>query len=183
MWAMKFKGGELTLEARLRAARGKRAIAEVVAWVGGDRGRFAELMGFLASDDFELAVRSAWVGGWVVEEHPEHLAEHLTAVLDVLERPGLSSSVARGIFRMLEFGPVSGECEGRVMEVAMAALGGPMPVAVKVYAMTVLKRLVGDYPELMGEVRLLIEEQLRDAGPGFRSRARREFGLGRDGMR
>ncbi len=175
--------GELSLESRLRAARGKKQIEEIVAWVGGRRGRFGELMGFVASEEFDLAVRSAWAGGWVVEAHPGLLAEHLTAVLDVLERPGLCSSVARGIFRMLQFGQLSGECEGRVLAAAMAALGGPMPVAVKVYAMTVLKRLIGDYPELMAEVRLLVEEQLHDASPGFRVRARRDFGIGRGGMR
>jgi hypothetical protein len=180
---MKPQVGGGDLESLLRAARGKAQIAEIVAWVGGERGRFAELMRLLAGGDSVLAVKSAWVGGWVVEEHPELLAEHLPAVLGVLERPGLSSSVARGIFRMLQFAPISGECEGRVMSAAMAALGGPMPVAVKVYAMTVLKRLIAGYPELLEEVKLLVAEQLHDASPGFRARARRDFGLGPGGLR
>ena len=68
------------------------------------------------------------------------------------------------------------------MAVAMSALGGPMPAAVKVYAMSVLKRLTSDYPDLLAEVRLLVEEQLHDASAGFRVRARRDFGLGRGGL-
>lgn len=180
---MKPQVGGGDLESLLRAARGKAQIAEIVAWVGGGRERFGELAGFVASEDFTLSVRSAWAGGWVVEEHPELLADQLPAVLDVLERPGLCSSVARGIFRMLQFGSIPGECEGRVMAVAMSALGGPMPVAVKVYAMSVLKRLTSDYPDLLAEVRLLVEEQLHDASAGFRVRARRDFGLGPGGVR
>lgn len=163
----------------LRAGKSKREALETAAWVGCDRRRFAGLVGFMQGGDSKLAARAAWVFSSCVEAHPELLGPHLERLLKHLERPGLHPAVPRNTFRVLQFAPIPGPCEGRVLSAALAALGGPVPVAVKAYAITVLKRVAADAPEILAEVKLLVDEQLQDASPAFRSRARREFGPGR----
>jgi hypothetical protein len=65
--------------------------------------------------------------------------------------------------------------EGRVMAVAMSALGGVAPVAVKACSLTVLKRLATRTPAILSEINALIAEQLPQASAGLRARVRREF--------
>lgn len=177
---MKATGGEsFQLEDALRVGKTKPRILEIAAWVGRDRRRFSEVVGFMKGTDSKLAARAAWVMSVCVEAHPELLEPHLTDLLDHLERPGLHPAVPRNTFRVLQFAPISGELEGRVLSMALAALGGPVAVAVKAFAITILKRLAGDVPEIVAEVKLLIDEQFHDASPAFRARARNEFGKGR----
>lgn len=164
-------------ERALREEHSKRRTRELTEWVGGNRGRFQRMVGLMTGGDPLLEQRSAWVVGDSVERWPRLAGPHLPGLLDNLERSGLHPAVVRATFRLMQFADIPPVLEGRVCGAAMAALGGAVPVAVKIYAMTVLKRLVARYPEIEEEVRLLVAEQLPEASPGFRSRARREFGV------
>lgn len=161
----------------LRQEHSRAQTDRVAAWVGRDRRRFGVLVEMLTGNDRLLAQRSAWVVSVVAETRPELLTEHLARLLDHLRTPGLHPAVIRAVFRSLQTVPVPGELEGRVLAMAMAALGGPVPIAVKVFAMSVLKRLASGQPALLAEIRALVEEQLAGASPAFRARARRDFGL------
>ncbi|MCK5279227.1 MAG: hypothetical protein KAQ62_19445, partial [Cyclobacteriaceae bacterium] len=50
---------------------------------------------------------------------------------------------------------------------------GKEPVAVKVFAMTVLFNIVQVYPELSEELEISIEEQMPFCSAGFKSRGRK----------
>jgi hypothetical protein len=165
--------------AALRAEHSRAQTDRIAAAVGADARRFAELVGLMTGGDRLLAQRGAWAVAVVAEARPELTKPHLVKLLDHLAKPGLHPAVVRAIFRMLQTAPIPGNLEGRVLGVALAALGGVAPVAVKAYALTVLKRLAAGYPELMAEVRALIDEQLPDASPALLARARMEFGMGR----
>ena len=156
---------------------GRQDVDDIVAWVGDDPARFARLMEIVMAGSPQPSSRAAWVASYCVEALPGLLVPHFRSLLDRLERVKLPVGVMRNLFKILESATIPGDCEGRVMSLAMAALGGPVPVAVKVYAMTVLKRLTAGCPELVEELRRLIEEQWHDASPGFRARARMEFGV------
>jgi hypothetical protein len=166
----------MCLEEALRTEHNKARIREITDWVGADPQRFAELYTLFLGDDRLLSQRAAWAVGDCVEAHPELIRPHMGTLLRNLERPHPHPAIARNTFRLLQFAPVSGEWEGRVLSAAMAALGGTAPIAVKVYAMTILRKLADLYPDILGEARLLIDEQWAEAGPAFRSRARKEFG-------
>ena len=165
----------MNLEAALLAEHSRRQRDLIVAWVGGEPRRFAKVVGVMLGDAPVLAQRAAWVVSVVAEAHPAWSRPHLGRLLDHLARPKLHPAVSRAIFRLLQFAPIPGVLEGRVLAVALAGLGGPTAIAVKVCAMTVLKRLAADSPALLTEIRQLIDEQLPTASPAFRARARREF--------
>lgn len=164
-------------EQALREEHSKQRTLELVEWIGNDAGRFGEMVGLMTGGDPLLEQRASWVISHCGERWPELAKLQLSRLLSNLDRPGLHPAVVRATFRILQSVEIPPELEGRVCGVAMAALGGATPVAVKAYAMTVLRRLVDRYPEIEEEVKLLIEEQMSEASPGFRSRARREFGV------
>lgn len=148
-------------------------------WIGDSKKRFRELVGFMVSEDPVLSARAAWVFGICVEAHPRWLAPVLPELLDRIERR-VHPAVTRNLFRCLQAAPIPGELEGRVLSAAMAALGGPGPVAEKAFGMTILKRLGGGNADLMEEIRMLVRERFHEASPAFRARAKREFGIGKE---
>jgi hypothetical protein len=164
------------LEKALRSEHSKFQTRNIAAWVGSDPRRFAELFALLLGGDRLLSQRAAWVVGDCVEAHPGLIRPHIGALLRNLERPGLHPAIPRHSLRLLQFVTISGVWEGKILEIAMASLGGTAPVAVKASAMTLIRRLADGYPDILEEARRLIDEQWAEAGPAFRARARREFG-------
>jgi hypothetical protein len=171
------KRATFVLEETLRQTRGKSQVVEIAVWVGNHRKRFDRVFGFMQGGDPRLAAPAAWVASHCVELYPGLIDPHFKSMLDLLEKASLSPAVLRNSFRMLQFALIPGSCESRVMSMALAAIGAPVAVAVKACAVTVLKRLSAGYPDLLGEVRLMIMDQLPGASPAFIARARREFGV------
>lgn len=165
----------MDVEAALLEEHSRRQTDRIAAWVGGEPRRFAAVVRVVLANAPVMAQRAAWVMSVVAEAHPAWARSHLGALLDHLARPNLHPAVTRAIFRMLQFAPIPGALEGRLLTVALTAMGSAAPVAIKVCAMTVVKRLAADSPELLGEIRQLVADQLPHASPAFRARARREF--------
>ena len=161
----------------LAAEHSKAQTSRIVAWVGRDPQRFAALLAFVTGPDRRLAQRAAWPLSHCVQDHPRLAHPHLERMLQHLKTPGLHPAIRRNTFRLLEEIALPESLHGLATELSLAALANPEePVAVKVYAMTVLKRLIGSYPELEFEVRALIDEQKHRQSPAFFSRVRRLFG-------
>lgn len=60
------------------------------------------------------------------------------------------------------------------MEICFGYLGSPKEaVAIKVFSLTVLGNLAKSYPEIIPEIKVLIEEQLPRQTVGFKSRAQK----------
>lgn len=175
---MKKPAGPETLREWLMLGHNKELALRTAEWTGDSRKRFQELVGFMVSEDAVLSARAAWVFGICVEARPAWLAPVLPVLLDRIERR-VHPAVTRNLFRCLQTAPIPGELEGRILSAAMAALGGPGPVAEKAFGMTILKRLAGGNAELLEEIRLLVREQFHEASPAFRARAKREFGIGK----
>jgi hypothetical protein len=47
------------------------------------------------------------------------------------------------------------------------------PIAVKAFSLTILSHLAADYPDIRGELKLIIEEQWEHSTAAFRSRAKK----------
>ncbi|HMK05536.1 MAG TPA: hypothetical protein VK489_15150 [Ferruginibacter sp.] len=63
---------------------------------------------------------------------------------------------------------------GEIMDICFKYLESPTEaLAVKVFSMSVLGKLAKKYPEIMQELKLLIEDQLPRQTAGFRSRAKK----------
>jgi hypothetical protein len=63
---------------------------------------------------------------------------------------------------------------GEVMNICFNYLASPLePVAVKAFSLTVLGNLAKYYPEIVPEIKLLIESQLSGQTAGFKSSAKK----------
>lgn len=156
------------LDAAISSAQNKR----IVEWVGDDRKRFAEVMEFFLNGNLRENQRAAMAVGVVGERHPKLLYPYLEKMLDALEHPNHDAQV-RNTLRSLQFIDVPEEHMGRVTNYCFEYLGSPnYPVAFRAFAMTVLYNISVKEPDLMPELKLVIEDVIPHGSAGLKARAR-----------
>ncbi len=137
----------------LRAEHSKKQTDRIVAYVGDDKERFAAMINLFFKGEYRITQRAAWPLSYCVRCYPELIAPY---------------------YRLLQDVSIPKRWHGRVMSICFDLVADPeTPIAVKAFALTILSNLSRDYPEIRGELKLIIEEQWEQATPAFRSRARK----------
>lgn len=148
----------------------------VARWVGTDPQRFAELMKLYLHGDRREAQLAAGVVSICIEHHPSLADRWLPKILRRMQEKDVHDAVRRMGMWVLQIVPIPPRLAGRVAQVSFDALQDmSQPIALRVFAMTVLTRLCTDQPDLSREVRTVIEAMLPYGTGAFVSRARREL--------
>lgn len=147
---------------------------KIVNYVGNDPERFAQLVEVFLQGPYRITQRAAWPLSNCVEKHPELLRPHWRKILDFVGKPGIHDAVKRNALRMFQFVQVPKVYQGRTADLCFAFLADTkQPVAIRVFAMTVLANIARELPELKNELIPIIEDQLPYASGGFLSRSRK----------
>jgi hypothetical protein len=149
----------------------------IVEWVGNSAQRFSQVIQLVLHGSKIQAQRASYPMTFAVQAHPGLGKPYVLALLANLNRVDIHSAVIRHTMRTFRLVPLSPETQGPVMNAALAALSGPMEVAVKADAVSLLKILVSGFPEMEHEISLVIQEALIRAKPALYIRVRREFPL------
>jgi hypothetical protein len=158
----------------LRAEHSKRQCDRIVAYIGSDKERFAQLIELFFRGEYRITQRAAWPLSYCVRQHPQLIAPYYRQLLDNLGRKDIHVAVVRNTVRLLQDVSIPKRWHGRVMSVCFEFVEDPAtPIAVKAFALSILSNLSADYPEIRGELKTLIESQWEQATPAFRSRARK----------
>jgi hypothetical protein len=165
----------MNLREEISYARSKAQMDTLAGWIGDDRARFKALVKLFQEEGEPLLQRAAWIISIVAAGHPALLEPHLAALVRRMEQPGLPAAVKRHVMGILQDVPVPESLHGRVMNAAFSLLEDPgEAIAVRVFSMSVLGNLSRIYPDIKGELRLIIEEILRqNPSAGIRARAKR----------
>jgi hypothetical protein len=111
---------------------------------------------------------------YCVRRHPELIRPYFKPLLDHLAKGGLHVAVIRNALRLLQDVAIPEKYHGRVMSACFDFIQSPdTAIAVKAFSLTVLEHLAKDYPDILPELKLIIEEQWDQSTPAFRSRARK----------
>ena len=160
----------------LFAEHSKRQTMKIVRYIDGDPVRFAELMKLFLGDTYRLSQRAAWAVNYCAEHHRELVKPYFSKLVEQLEREDAHVAVRRNVVRMMQFVELSARYRGRIFDACYDLVDDPFqPVAVKVFAMSVAARIAEDKPDLLNELKLVVEKYLPHSTPGFRARARRIF--------
>jgi hypothetical protein len=158
----------------LHAEHSKKQTDHIVAYIGDDKERFKALIGLFFRGEYRITQRAAWPLSYCVRRHPELIAPYYRKLLDNLGRKDIHVAVIRNTVRLLQDVSIPTRWHGRVMSICFDFVADPeTPIAVKAFALTILSNLSQEYPEIRGELKLIIEEQWEQATPAFRSRARK----------
>jgi hypothetical protein len=163
----------MNLEATILQEHSKEQCNKIVQWVGNNQGRFNELFHLFLNSEYRVTQRAAWPLSYCAIAHPEFMNNNYEKLINNLKKPNLHDSIKRNTVRLLQAVNIPGKYEGGIMEICFRYLESPNEaVAIKAFSLTVLSKLAKKYPEIVPEIKLLIEEQLPHQSAAFKSRTR-----------
>jgi hypothetical protein len=150
--------------------------SKIVNWVGTSQLRFDQLFHLFLTDEYRVVQRAAWPVSYCVIAHPLFIKKHWPALIKNLQKPQLHNAVKRNSIRLLQDIDIPQKYQGAVMDICFKYVAAPTEaVAIKAFSLTVLGNLAKRYPEILPEIKLLIEEQLPRQTAAFKSRAKDFF--------
>ena len=146
---------------------------KIIAWVGDDQKRFDELFNLFLNGEYRVTQRAAWPISHCVVEHPSLIKKRFHELIKNLQKPGIHDAVRRNTVRILQEIDIPKKYHGEVMDCCFRYVESPTEaVAVKAFSLTVLGKLAKLYPDILPEIKLLIEQQLPHQTAAFISRAK-----------
>lgn len=142
----------------------------MVAYIGNDTQRFAELMHLFLSGEYRISQRASWVVSHCVEAEPSLIEPYLAQIIHFAQQD-VHDAVTRNILRLLQTIRVPEQLEGDLVNFCFQILEDKSrPIAIRTFALTVAYTCSLPYPELLQELRILLEDQLPYEAPAFKSR-------------
>jgi hypothetical protein len=161
----------------LESEHSKSVTNSIIDYVGNDATRFKALMELFFSEEWLLNQRASWPIPFIVRSHPELIEPYKEKLILNLEHPS-HNAVVRNTIRMFEEIEVPEDLHAKFFDFGINLLRSiKEPVANKVFTMTVLFKIASPYPELLNELKLVIETQIKHEKPGFKSRGRKTLAL------
>lgn len=146
---------------------------KIVQWVGHSQARFDMLFELFIQNEDLVSQRAAWSLNYCVIAHPALLHKHWKPFLQNLQLTGRHNAIKRNSIRLLQEIDIPEEYQGIVMDTCFRLASTPAEaVAVKAFSLTVLGKLAKIYPDIMPELKLLIEDQLPNQTAAFKVRAK-----------
>src|SRR5215211_4651551 len=113
-----------------------------------------------------------------IGKNPERFAEliksYFKKLLNNLSKSGLHDSIPRNTVRLLQHVEIPEKFHGRVMDICFRYISSPTEaVAIKAFSITVLQNLAKKYPEIINEIKLVIEERWDYETIAFKTRAKK----------
>ncbi|MDR1666564.1 MAG: hypothetical protein LBS03_02570 [Bacteroidales bacterium] len=157
----------------LKGAPSRRNIDNTADRIGDSAEKFDRLMQLVFHGNPDIAPRAAWAMDACLSRHPEWIQPYLCGMIDRL--PHITTDgTKRQIVKNLSTTAIPESHEGKIVDCCFRWLQSPKtPVAVKVHCMQILANITARHPELAGELRHLIEEQMPHSSAAFRSRGRK----------
>lgn len=143
----------------------------IVNYIDNNPKRFAELVDVFLKGPYRVTQRASWPLSYCIELNPNLIKPHLRTLFNAVQQPGAYDAVKRNIIRALQYVKIPKTYHAKAIGVCMQFLqDGKEPVAIRVFAMTVLANLAKEIPELKNELIPVIEDMMPFGSAGFVSR-------------
>jgi hypothetical protein len=164
----------MDLRIALSKSFAKDSFREVADYVGNSAIRFKVLIEIYQGGPYRVTQQAASAICLCVEKHPILATPHLRAILAMLDADDVPVAIQRNTMRLLQYCEIPRRFHGTLINRCFDYLKDrSTPVAVRVFSMTVLHRLIEKEPDLKKELRIILEDEQPYASPGFVSRARK----------
>lgn len=159
----------MDLKSELIAEHSRSLTLKIQDWVGNDQVRFDELMGLLLCDNRMLSQRSAWAVSHCIGEHPWLGNKWLSKMLRRMLQP-VHDAVIRNILRSLRYMDLPEKYHAEIIDICFTFIKQKQrAAAIRAFAMHLLGKMCERYPELIPELKAIIETGMPVESPAFRS--------------
>lgn len=166
----------MNIKTALLKEHSKKQCELIVKWVGNDQKKFDELFDLFLNDEYRVVQRAGWPISYCVEEYPNLIQKHFSKLIRNLNKKGLHDAVKRNSVRLLQYVNIPQKFHGQVMDICFRYISSPTEaVAIKAFSITVLQNLARQYPEILNELKLVIEERWDYETVAFKTRAKKLF--------
>lgn len=164
----------MNIKTALLKEHSKKQCAAIVKFIGKDQKKFDELFDLFLHDEYRVVQRAGWPISYCVEKYPDLIKKHFAKLLKNVEKKGIHDAVKRNTVRLLQYVEIPEKFHGQVMGLCFRYISSPAePVAVKAFSITVLQNLAKQYPEIINEIKLVIEERWNYETVAFKTRAKK----------
>lgn len=160
----------MNLEEQILKEHSKANTDSIVAYIADDAHKFGQLMRLFFHGSHRLAQRAAWPMSICAIAHPQLILPYLPQLVSRLREKDSHPAVKRNILRILQFIEMPEAYQGKLLDTCFEILLNKEPVAIKAFAMTVTYNIGRHEPDLMNELRIIIEDQMPYTSPAFQSR-------------
>lgn len=161
----------MNLREQLLKEHSKLNTEKITSYINGDSKLFAHLIDLLLNDEWLITQRASWVVSKCIDKKSNLITPHLERLILNLENDTVHVAVKRNSLRVLTNVNIPENSCGSLINTCFKFLEGDEPIAVKSFSISVLSNLLPTYPDLANEMRVILENQLPYASPGFKSRA------------
>lgn len=164
----------MKLEEILISDHSKATCDKVIHWVSNKQRHFDRLFSIFIGNDPLLAQRASWPLGYVAVAHPRLIHKHFKELLENLKKKGIHDAIKRNTIRILQGIHIPEAFQGEVMNLCFDYLMAPNEKpGVKAFSLTVLQNLSVQYPEILPELKTIIEDRWDIESKAFQSRAKK----------
>mgnify|MGYP001258166669 FL=1 len=164
----------MNLEEILINEHSKTTCDKIVHWVGNNQHRFDQLFSLFIGNDPLLAQRASWPLGYAAVANPCLIDKHFKELLENVKKKGVHNAIKRNTVRILQDISIPEDFQGDVMNLCFDYLMSPEEKpAIKAFSLTVLQNLSVQYPEILPELRTIIQDRWDFESKAFQSRARK----------
>ena len=152
----------------------KAQMLKIVAYVGSDKKRFAELMKLMLTDEYRVAQRAAWPVSHCIDTDKALLKPWLGKMIKKLTEKDIHDAIKRNTLRVLQDVDIPMAYCGALFDICYLYVHSlKEPIAVRAFSLSVLENISKKYPELRTEVVHDAESLLHCGIPALESRSRK----------
>ena len=164
----------MNLKEVLFAEHSKEQTYRIIDWVGSSPERFGELMEIFFESEWLLVQRSAWPVGLIASKQPQLFHSYFDRAVEKLHRNDNHDAVIRNILKIVQDIDIPEHLESPLFELCIKFINQPkVPGAIKAFAISTLENICTKYPELAGEVLIILNDRIGFETPAFVSRGKR----------
>jgi hypothetical protein len=164
----------------LAAEHSKPQCDRIVRWVGANPKRFGLLMDLFFNGEYRITQRAAWPMSYCAQKHPELVGPYFPALLAELTKKGKHDAVKRNIVRLFQAVEIPKKYHGKTMSICFGFIeSNEIAVAIKAFSLSILGNLSANYPDILPELKVIIDQRWPYETAAFRSRAKKILEMAR----
>jgi hypothetical protein len=164
----------VNLEKELLKKQSQTQCNRITNYIGNDAVRFGELVRLFFKGEYRLTQHAAWPMSYCIQNYPQLARPYLKRFVDQLSDQHAHPAAKRNIVRLFQFIEIPKRLHGRLMDICFQFINKPEePIAVKAFSLHILENLSAIYPEILTELKNIIDARWAFESAAFRSRARK----------